>query len=257
MRTSISLTTFPDTDPLADHLREVVEVADESGIDTVWIADHLLQADPASTPDAPMPEALTTLGLRGARTSRGEDDQHRARPGEEAGIIRARARALRGPRCRARRRDHARTAVGRRRDRDRRRRGRGVLTEVGESARPAAAAGRVTRRLVAAVLPTRLDHLHGRLPPRHPRPALGEDDEPPALQVVVHDVSRGVAVVEVRGDLDTMTATGFDGWVREQLGGRADVVLDLDGVAFLASAGIAALMGLRQDARAATGCGCT
>jgi alkanesulfonate monooxygenase SsuD/methylene tetrahydromethanopterin reductase-like flavin-dependent oxidoreductase (luciferase family) len=66
VRTSISLTTFPDTDPLADHLREVVEVADESGIDTVWIADHLLQADPASTPNAPMPEALTTLGFLAA-----------------------------------------------------------------------------------------------------------------------------------------------------------------------------------------------
>ena len=54
MRTSISLTTFPDGAP-PDHLREVVRVADETGIDTVWIADHLLQADPASTPDAPMP----------------------------------------------------------------------------------------------------------------------------------------------------------------------------------------------------------
>lgn len=69
MRTSISLTSFPET-TLAEHLREVVTVADEAGIDTVWIADHLLQADPASTPDAPMPEALTTLGFLAASSQR-------------------------------------------------------------------------------------------------------------------------------------------------------------------------------------------
>ena len=76
----------------------------------------------------------------------------------------------------------------------------------------------------------------------------GEDDEPPVLQVVATDVTEGLAVVEVRGDLDTLTATGFDRWVREQLEGHTDVVLDLDHVAFLASAGIAALIQLRQEA---------
>jgi alkanesulfonate monooxygenase SsuD/methylene tetrahydromethanopterin reductase-like flavin-dependent oxidoreductase (luciferase family) len=70
VRTSISLTTFPDAAPLADHLREVVRVADDTGIDTVWVADHLLQADPASTPDAPMLEALTTLGFLAACSRR-------------------------------------------------------------------------------------------------------------------------------------------------------------------------------------------
>jgi anti-sigma B factor antagonist len=35
--------------------------------------------------------------------------------------------------------------------------------------------------------------------------------------------------------------------VREVLDGHHDVVLDLDGVAFLASAGIAVLLGLRMD----------
>jgi len=81
-----------------------------------------------------------------------------------------------------------------------------------------------------------------------PGPRLGEGDEPPALQVIAKDLTHAVAVVEVRGDLDTMTASGFGGWVRERLAGRADVVLDLDGVVFLASAGIAVLMGLRQEA---------
>jgi anti-sigma B factor antagonist len=81
-----------------------------------------------------------------------------------------------------------------------------------------------------------------------PGPRLGEGDEPPALQVVVRDVTDAVAVVEVRGDLDTMTARGFEGWVRDRMAGRADVVLDLGGVTFLASAGIAVLMGLQQEA---------
>jgi anti-sigma B factor antagonist len=81
-----------------------------------------------------------------------------------------------------------------------------------------------------------------------PGPRLGEGDEPPALQLAVREVAAGVAVVEVRGDLDTMTASAFDGWVRDQLAGHADVVLDLDRVAFLASAGIAVLMGLRREA---------
>jgi anti-sigma B factor antagonist len=80
-----------------------------------------------------------------------------------------------------------------------------------------------------------------------PGPRRGEGDGPPALQVVARDVTDTLAVVEVRGDLDLMTAPRFDGWVRDLLGGRADVVLDLDGVAFIASAGIAVLMGLRLD----------
>ena len=80
-----------------------------------------------------------------------------------------------------------------------------------------------------------------------PGPRRGDGDEPPALQVVATTVSDTLAVVQVRGDLDLMTAPRFDGWVRGLLGERADVVLDLDEVAFLASAGIAVLMGLRLD----------
>ena len=81
-----------------------------------------------------------------------------------------------------------------------------------------------------------------------PGPRSAEGGESPALQVIVHEVTHLVTVVEVRGDLDTMTAREFDGWMRDRLDGRADVVLDLDGVIFLASAGIAVLMGLRRDA---------
>ncbi len=72
MRTSISLTAFPELDAssLAGYLRDVVQVADDAGIDTVWIADHLLQADPSLPPDAPVPEALTTLGFLAASSRR-------------------------------------------------------------------------------------------------------------------------------------------------------------------------------------------
>jgi len=73
---------------------------------------------------------------------------------------------------------------------------------------------------------------------------------------VATDVGDSVAVVEVRGDLVTLTAARFDGWVRERLGGHHHVVVDLDGVAFLASAGIAVLVRLRQGT-ARQGAGCT
>jgi len=83
-----------------------------------------------------------------------------------------------------------------------------------------------------------------------PGPRLGEGGEPPALQVTARDVTEALAVVEVRGDLDSLTVPGFDRWVHERLPVRPDVVVDLDGVAFLASAGIAALIRLRQEAAA-------
>jgi alkanesulfonate monooxygenase SsuD/methylene tetrahydromethanopterin reductase-like flavin-dependent oxidoreductase (luciferase family) len=46
----------------------VVELADEGGIDTVWLPDHLLQADPSSRPEAELFEAFTTLGYLAAIT---------------------------------------------------------------------------------------------------------------------------------------------------------------------------------------------
>jgi anti-sigma B factor antagonist len=81
-----------------------------------------------------------------------------------------------------------------------------------------------------------------------PGQRLGEGDDPPALRVVARNITDAVACVEVRGDLDTMTAPGFEAWVIDRLAGRSDLVLDLDGVAFLASAGIGALMSLQQEA---------
>ena len=82
-----------------------------------------------------------------------------------------------------------------------------------------------------------------------PGPRLREGDEPPALQVVVREGAWAVAVVEVSGHLDTTTAQEFDEWVRGRWDGADDVVLDLDGVTFLASAGIGVLIGLRLAAQ--------
>ena len=74
MRVSISITNFswPDgPDGLGRHLDRIARTADEVGIDTLWVADHLLQADPFAAPeDTEHLEALTTLGFLAARTER-------------------------------------------------------------------------------------------------------------------------------------------------------------------------------------------
>ena len=66
MRVSITLTDFSRLELLDD----VAAAADETGIDTLWVPDHLIQAAPGSAPDSPMPEAYTTLGYLAARTER-------------------------------------------------------------------------------------------------------------------------------------------------------------------------------------------
>ena len=73
MRISPNITdyTLPDgPSGLPLWLRHVAETVDDSAIDTLWVADHLLQADPTSTPDAEMLEAYTTLGFLAAHTRR-------------------------------------------------------------------------------------------------------------------------------------------------------------------------------------------
>jgi F420-dependent oxidoreductase-like protein len=69
MRVSLSITQFPNG-PGHAPLDQIVWVADEGGIDTVWVADHLIQADPAAVPDSEMLEAYTTLGFLAAHTQR-------------------------------------------------------------------------------------------------------------------------------------------------------------------------------------------
>ena len=71
MRVSISLTNLSWPGGLAPSLGRVVEAADRAGVDTVWVVDHLIQADPTAPPDdTEMLEAYTTLGFLAARTER-------------------------------------------------------------------------------------------------------------------------------------------------------------------------------------------
>jgi F420-dependent oxidoreductase-like protein len=74
MRLSVNITNYswPDSPSgLAARLSEVVRAADRAGLDTVWVSDHLLQADPTtSAEDTEMLEAYTTLGFLAARTER-------------------------------------------------------------------------------------------------------------------------------------------------------------------------------------------
>jgi F420-dependent oxidoreductase-like protein len=73
VRTSISITNYScegGTAATAAYLRDIAHAADESGIDTIWVADHLLQADPAAEHDDPMLEAYTTLGYLAAASAR-------------------------------------------------------------------------------------------------------------------------------------------------------------------------------------------
>ena len=73
MKRSISVTSYswedgPQCTPA--HLRELATLADEAGLDTLWVPDHLLQVDPSASLDEPMLEAYTTLGFLAAATSR-------------------------------------------------------------------------------------------------------------------------------------------------------------------------------------------
>ena len=69
MRLSLSITEYPHED-IRGHLARIVRAADEGGLDTVWVADHLLQAAPGASRDDPMLEAYTTLGYLAGRSER-------------------------------------------------------------------------------------------------------------------------------------------------------------------------------------------
>ncbi len=55
MKTSINITNFswPEASRISDELAAIVDVADQGGIDTVFVSDHLIQAHPASTRTTP------------------------------------------------------------------------------------------------------------------------------------------------------------------------------------------------------------
>ncbi len=71
MKVSLSITNFSWPDPvseLGEHLAATARAAESAGLDTVWVADHLVQSDPASRPNEPMLEAYTTLGFLAGQT---------------------------------------------------------------------------------------------------------------------------------------------------------------------------------------------
>src|SRR5215475_5718747 len=73
MRLSVNLTNYswPGTvDRLRHELDGVARAADEGGIDTLWVNDHLLQAEPGTSPDEPMLEAYAVLGYLASQTTR-------------------------------------------------------------------------------------------------------------------------------------------------------------------------------------------
>jgi F420-dependent oxidoreductase-like protein len=74
MRVSINVTNYSwPSGParLGAELAWLAGAAEEAGVDTVWIADHLLQTDPTAPSDAgDMLEAYTVLGFVAAHTER-------------------------------------------------------------------------------------------------------------------------------------------------------------------------------------------
>lgn len=74
MHVSLNITNFSwPSGPahLAAELGRIARQADDGGLDTVWVSDHLIQAEPGTEPTQEMLEAYTTLGyLAASRTIR-------------------------------------------------------------------------------------------------------------------------------------------------------------------------------------------
>ncbi|OBB42141.1 TIGR03560 family F420-dependent LLM class oxidoreductase [Mycobacterium sp. 852002-51961_SCH5331710] len=70
MKISVSVTNYSWDEPLGARLARLARFLDGTAVDTLWVADHLLQADPFSRIEEPMLEAYTTLGYLAAVTSR-------------------------------------------------------------------------------------------------------------------------------------------------------------------------------------------
>jgi alkanesulfonate monooxygenase SsuD/methylene tetrahydromethanopterin reductase-like flavin-dependent oxidoreductase (luciferase family) len=70
MKLSVSVTNYSWPDRLQERLESLAGYLDHTAVDTLWVPDHLLQADPASRLDEPMLEAYTALGYLAAVTTR-------------------------------------------------------------------------------------------------------------------------------------------------------------------------------------------
>jgi alkanesulfonate monooxygenase SsuD/methylene tetrahydromethanopterin reductase-like flavin-dependent oxidoreductase (luciferase family) len=66
MKLGISITNYSwpgGPSALANHVVDLARLVDDAGIDTLWVADHLLQMDPNASIDEPMLEAYSTLAF--------------------------------------------------------------------------------------------------------------------------------------------------------------------------------------------------
>jgi len=70
MKLSVSVTNYSWPDPIHVRLTSLAAVLDGTAVDTLWVADHLVQADPSCGTDEPMLEAYTVLGYLAAATRR-------------------------------------------------------------------------------------------------------------------------------------------------------------------------------------------
>lgn len=73
MKLSVSVTNYSwpnGPTSIREHLAGLAETVDRTAIDTLWVPDHLLQADPTNSREEPMLEAYTILGFLAAHTSR-------------------------------------------------------------------------------------------------------------------------------------------------------------------------------------------
>ena len=71
MKLSVNITNYSWSDGgVAVGLADLSSAVDETGLDTVWVTDHVIQADPSSSFEAEMLEAYTTLGYLAGRTER-------------------------------------------------------------------------------------------------------------------------------------------------------------------------------------------
>jgi F420-dependent oxidoreductase-like protein len=73
VRVSVNVTNFSWADgprALRAHLSSLAQSLDAAGVHTLWVSDHLWQADPFASPEEPMLEAYTTLGYLAAATTR-------------------------------------------------------------------------------------------------------------------------------------------------------------------------------------------
>ncbi|ORA39903.1 TIGR03560 family F420-dependent LLM class oxidoreductase [Mycobacterium aquaticum] len=70
MKLSVSVTNYSWPEPIHARLMSLAARLDDTAVDTLWVADHLLQADPSCQTDEPMLEAYTVLGYLAAATHR-------------------------------------------------------------------------------------------------------------------------------------------------------------------------------------------